>query len=146
VLSANGFHRRFKGDLTALRGRNAPAPEVRVSYDAARGGLRLEARNDGAGRLALKVRSNKVYGPLNTARSHDLPGGEQRHGVGTEWELQLHGRSTQSLYWNLDSTGGWYDLRVSCDADPSFLRRLAGRLETGRHSVSDPAMGLADSF
>jgi phospholipase C len=35
---------------------------------------------------------------------------------------------------------------VTCDADPSFYRRLAGRIETGRHSVSDPAMGLQDRF
>ncbi|MEO6747644.1 MAG: phospholipase C, phosphocholine-specific [Caldimonas sp.] len=146
VLGPNGFHRRFKGDLSALRARSAPAPEVRVNYDRASGGLRLEARNDGAGRLVLTVRSNKVYGTLKSTKSSTLPGSEQARGDGTEWELVLNGRSTQSLYWNLDSTGGWYDLAVTRDADANFLRRLAGRVETGRHSVSDPAMGLADSF
>ncbi len=30
--------------------------------------------------------------------------------------------------------------------DRSFLCRIAGCIETGRHSVSDPAMGLADMF
>lgn len=146
VLGPNGFHRRFKGDLTALRASNAPVPEVRVSYDAARGGLRLEARNDGAGQLVLKVRSNGLYGRLKTTKSSTLRGSEQTGSAGTEWELRLNGRSTQSLYWNLDSTGWWYDLIVTCDADPAFLRRLAGRMETGRHSVSDPGMGLADRF
>ncbi|HWH84215.1 MAG TPA: phospholipase C, phosphocholine-specific [Burkholderiaceae bacterium] len=146
VLGPNGFHRRFKGDLTALRARSAPAPEVLVSYDAAAGGLRLEARNDGSGQVVLKVRSNQLYGSLESAKSSALPGSEQARGTGTEWELRLSGRSTQSLYWNLDSTGWWYDLLVTCDADPSFLRRLAGRMETGRHSVSDPAMGLVDKF
>lgn len=146
ALGPNGFHRRFKGDLTAQRARHAAAPEVRVSYDPAGGGLRLEARNDGAGRLVLKVRSNKLYGTLKAIKPSAWRGREQERSAGTEWELELHGRSTQSLYWNLDSTGWWYDLIVTCDVDPSFLRRLAGRVETGRHSVSDPAMGLADNF
>jgi phospholipase C len=33
------------------------------------------------------------------------------------------------------------DLSVVTDADPGFLRRLAGHLESGRDSVSDPAFG-----
>jgi len=146
VLGPNGFHRRFKGDLVTQRARNAPAPEVKVSYDRASGGLRLEGRNNGSGQLLLKVQSNKLYGTLDATKTSDLRGNEQAQGSGTAWELRLNGRSTQSLYWNLDATGWWYDLVVTCDADPSFLRRLAGRVETGRHSVSDPGMGLADQF
>lgn len=144
VLGPNGFHRRFKGDLTALRARQAPAPEVHVSYDTRSGNLRLEARNEGEGRVVLKVRSNKLYGPLNAGESERR--GDTGSGTGTEWEIKLGGRDEESLRWNLNSTGWWYDLVVTSDADPSFLRRLAGRVETGRHSVSDPAMGLADSF
>ncbi|MBN8831513.1 MAG: phospholipase C, phosphocholine-specific [Sphingomonadales bacterium] len=41
--------------------------------------------------------------------------------------------------WTLDATGGWYDLIVTGPDAPSFRRRLAGRLETGRPSISDPA-------
>jgi phospholipase C len=43
--------------------------------------------------------------------------------------------------WPLKSSFGWYDLSVTTDADPSFLQRLAGHLENGRDSVSDPAFG-----
>ena len=142
VLGPNGFHRRFKGDLTALRPRQAAAPEVQLSYDPRGGGIRLEARNEGGGPVVLKVRSNKLYGSL-TAVGSGAPGGSS---TGTAWDLRFTGRGEQSLYWNLDSTGWWYDLVVTSDVDPSFLRRLAGRMETGRHSVSDPGMGLADSF
>ena len=35
-------------------------------------------------------------------------------------------------------SGAWYDITVSAEG---FERRLAGRIETGRHSISDPAMG-----
>ncbi|BAL95542.1 phosphocholine-specific phospholipase C [Rubrivivax gelatinosus] len=141
VLGPNGFHRRFKGDLTALRARVAPSPEVQLSYDPRNGGLRLEARNDGTGPVTLRVRSNKVYGSLTATGSGGAAGGS-----GTAWELKFSGRGEQALYWNLDATGWWYDFIVTSDQDPSFLRRLAGRMETGRHSVSDPGMGLVDSF
>ncbi|MFE7275496.1 phosphocholine-specific phospholipase C [Streptomyces sp. NPDC057623] len=34
----------------------------------------------------------------------------------------------------------WYDLTVTADADPAFLRRFAGHVENGRPGVSDPAI------
>jgi phospholipase C len=37
--------------------------------------------------------------------------------------------------------GGWYDVSVTADADPAYLRRLAGHVETGHDSISDPALG-----
>ncbi|MFT3927809.1 MAG: phospholipase C, phosphocholine-specific [Myxococcales bacterium] len=38
------------------------------------------------------------------------------------------------------STQGWYDLTFEVEQD-SFLRQLAGHVETGKDSVSDPAFG-----
>jgi phospholipase C len=37
---------------------------------------------------------------------------------------------------------GWYDVSVTSDADPHYLRRLAGHVETGKPSVSDPSLGI----
>ncbi|MFX2509692.1 phospholipase domain-containing protein, partial [Serratia marcescens] len=37
------------------------------------------------------------------------------------------------------ASGGWYDLTLQ--GTDGWLRRLAGRLEDGEHSVSDPLMG-----
>jgi phospholipase C len=36
------------------------------------------------------------------------------------------------------ATGGWYDLSIAAEG---YLRRLAGRLEMGLDTISDPAMG-----
>jgi phospholipase C len=36
---------------------------------------------------------------------------------------------------------GWYDLVVSVSQDSTFEHRLAGHVETGRDSFSDPALG-----
>ncbi len=41
---------------------------------------------------------------------------------------------------SLAKTGGWYDILVTDPADPAFRRRLAGRLETGRPSWSEPPL------
>jgi phospholipase C len=41
--------------------------------------------------------------------------------------------------WSVARSGDWYDFSVRCAARPSWRRRFAGRMETGRHGVSDPA-------
>lgn len=38
-------------------------------------------------------------------------------------------------------SGGWYDVTVHDLDDPACTRRLAGRIETGNPSTSDPEMG-----
>ena len=38
---------------------------------------------------------------------------------------------------------GWYDLTARLDGEETWLRRLAGRVETGKDSISDPLMGGA---
>jgi len=41
--------------------------------------------------------------------------------------------------WVLAASHHWYDLSVTSNDDPTFLRRLAGHVENGRPSISDPA-------
>jgi phospholipase C len=43
--------------------------------------------------------------------------------------------------WNLAQFYGWYDLIITVSGDPTFQYRLAGHVETGQDSFSDPAMG-----
>jgi phospholipase C len=42
---------------------------------------------------------------------------------------------------SLDQFHGWYDLIVTVAGDPTFSYRLAGHVETGKDSFSDPALG-----
>jgi phospholipase C len=125
VLGPNGFHRHFKGDLNRLRAGNAPEPEVRVGYDARRGDLFLKLRNDGERvcRFTIQAKAYRNDGP---------------------WEVRVKGGSDEEKHWDLDASGQWYDFAVTCDSDPSYYRRFAGRVETGKHSVSDPAFGKPD--
>ena len=43
--------------------------------------------------------------------------------------------------WSLEQFQGWYDLVITVEQDPTFHYRFAGHIETGRESISDPAMG-----
>jgi phospholipase C len=44
---------------------------------------------------------------------------------------------------DLSGSFGWYDFSVTSDADPQWLRRAAGHVETGRASRTDPMIGLS---
>ncbi len=170
VLGPNGFHREFKGDLNRLRAGGAPSPEIRVGYDTRRGDLYLQLRNDGRRDCRFTVQSNAAYAPpaVHGGHGHDHErddegkddrGRDERgrgddrghhggpgHGDDRSWRLHVKGHANAEMRWRLDGSGNWYDFIVTCDADAAFYRRFAGRVETGRHSVSDPAMGLADRF
>ncbi len=127
VLGPNGFHRHFRGDLSSLRAGDAANPEVRVCYDIANGNVYLSMLNGGKSACKFTIRA-KAY-------RNDGP-----------WTATVAGGNSAEQHWDLAASGAWYDFDVTCDADTSFHRRFAGRVETGKHSVSDPAMGMPDLF
>lgn len=115
VLGPNGFHRHFRGDTHARA-----ALEVKAAYEVATASLLLEVANNGAHPDAISLVANayRNEGP----RTAELAPGQRR-----QWRRPL------------SAHGGWYDFSVA-GAD-GFLRRFAGRLETGIDGISDPAMG-----
>ena len=44
--------------------------------------------------------------------------------------------------WELTDNQGWYDLILTSPNAPKFQRRLAGRLESGKPSITDPNRGV----
>ena len=121
VLGPNGFHRHCTGRAAP----NAPPPlEVTAAYAAAGAVLQLSVRNAGAAPRAFRIEANAYDFPRKT--SANLAAGE-----------------SVSLSWDMGASGGWYDITVHDEDDPSFTRRLAGRIETGAPSTSDPAMEQA---
>ena len=120
VYGPNGFFRRFRGRVS---GRNPSDIEVGVSYDAAGGGLGLVVANRGSvPRFAIVT---DAYARRDFAQ-------------------QLAPGESVGKYWPLHASSGWYDLTVAVDGDPEFRRHLAGHVETGRDSVSDPAIGARE--
>jgi phospholipase C len=126
VLGPNGFHRHFKGDLGTLRANGTANPEVRVCYDIANGNVYLSMLNGGSADCTFTIHA-KAY-------RNDGP-----------WTATVGARGAAEQHWDLAASGRWYDFAVTCDADPRYYRRFAGRVENGKHSVSDPAMGFDDT-
>lgn len=118
VLGPNGFHRHCAGRIAP----NAQyALEVRAAYGSGDAELRLSVRNTGAQACTFTI-EDQAYG---------RPAATQAIEAGLE----------AAYAWPLEDNGGWYDFTVRIAEDPAFVRRLAGRVETGRPSTSDPAMG-----
>jgi len=42
---------------------------------------------------------------------------------------------------NLGKSSGWYDFTVKVSGADNFEKRFAGRVETGKESITDPYMG-----
>jgi phospholipase C len=104
--------------------KDAVQPEVRVCYDIANGNVYLTMMNRGQGEAHFVVRA-KAY-------RDDGP-----------WTATVAAGKSVDIHWDLTGSASWYDFVVTCTEQPGFSRRFAGRVETGRHGVSDPAMGLA---
>ncbi|MBB4129119.1 phospholipase C [Xanthomonas translucens] len=116
VHGPNGFLREFHGDGVTDAGLQAD-----VDYDAASQCLLLELHNAGAQACRLRIRDG--------------------YRDGAEQALDLGAGAHQWLRFRLVAQHHWYDLEVASAAMPQWRRRLAGHIETGRPSMSDPAIG-----
>jgi phospholipase C len=64
-----------------------------------------------------------------------LAEGEARQNV------MLKAKTVAHSTWDLRGSDHWYDLTLTLADDPAFTQRLAGHLETGRASRTDPGIG-----
>ncbi len=121
AFGPNGFLREFRGDLR-LAGANHAQPDVQADYDLASGRIVLRLYNSGGAACTLTVKPNRYSG--EPARTHTLAAG-----------------ATLDDAWSIEASDHWYDLAITSSSDAGFLRRLAGHVETGLPSISDPAIG-----
>lgn len=121
VTGPGAFHRRFSGDAAAAAAKAAIAPEVHAEHDGFGGeAVRLWLSNEGTTPVRLTLAAN-AYSHAAARHYHLAPGESIEEG------------------WSVADSVGWYDLSVTCDTSPAFLRRQAGRVENGKPRVSDPA-------
>ena len=116
VYGPNGFLRAFKGGISGARARL----DVRARYDETGHGIVLEIANQAH----------------HTAKVHVLD-----HYTGRRIEAELKPGARFSKHWSLKRVFGWYDLVVTVEGDAGFEYQFAGHVETGKGSISDPAMG-----
>ena len=116
VLGPNGFHRRFSGATDG-------GPEVRIAHDVAHGEVCARLHNGATAALVFLLAANAYSEPA-------------------ERRIVVAPGATVEQRWPVSGSGFWYDFSVRVDGVPGYLRRFAGRMETGADGVSDPAMGL----
>ena len=61
--------------------------------------------------------------------------------TGVEFVQYLAPHEDMDRDWSLHDFHGWYDLIVRVTGDTAYEYRLAGHVETGRDSTTDPALG-----
>ncbi|TNC26908.1 phosphocholine-specific phospholipase C [Amycolatopsis alkalitolerans] len=112
VHGPNGYLRRFAGGGTGVEVAARPAGDS--------GDLMVVLTNGGEATALVAVANATGYGSTRPVSYRLRPGARVVHTVRTA------------------QTAGWYDLSVT---DGAFVRRLAGHVETGRITLSDPALG-----
>ena len=118
VRGPNGFLRAFKGSVSGLGKANL---DISSSYAGQGCGLTLELQNRGGARRG-KVSIFDAYTKKTRV-------------------LSFESCDTLTTFFSLDSSFGWYDLTIEVESDPTFRQQLAGHVETGSDSMSDPAFG-----
>ncbi|WP_143307034.1 phosphocholine-specific phospholipase C [Chitinophaga vietnamensis] len=122
VYGPNGFYREFKGD--------SKDPQIDIACDYQRNKINRKQLN---GNVELKI-SNHGPSPLTiTAR-------DMGYGKG-DIQLTVAAKRQSSLVIALSKSQGWYDFRVTVAGNELYEQRFAGRVETGKESISDPVMG-----
>lgn len=115
---ANGFFRSFRGS------KDAAALQVKVTAE-------MLNRKKATGKIEITTLSAQDQTITITDNAYGLP----------PETMTLKGGKL--LRYTLDPTKshGWYDFTVGITGNANFSQRYAGRVETGKNSISDPIMG-----
>lgn len=122
VYGPNGFYREFKGDA------NDPQVEATVSYERNRLNKNLLTGN-----LIINLKNKD-------SKAHTVTLTDSAYKTGTKQQTLAAGTSANVVI-ALEKSFGWYDLSLKINGAHQFEQRYAGRVETGKHSQSDPVMG-----
>jgi phospholipase C len=122
VYGPNGFFREFKGNT------EDPAAEVACEYQQGSAG-----RKNLSGNIVIKIKNNSSSKSTFTVTDNAYKAAPQTKTVNPG--------AVASIVVDLKNSSGWYDVSIKAEGYNSFEKRYAGRVETGRHSISDPVMG-----
>ncbi|OOG77893.1 phosphocholine-specific phospholipase C [Algoriphagus sp. A40] len=113
VFGPNGYFQSFKGSVLSEE------PLLRIEYDHREGGLHIHCENGGKDSIQVEVTDNTYgYGPSET--------------------LSIPLKKSKKTYQQLSKSGNWYDYSITTSAGMEY--RFAGRVETAKPSITDPAM------
>lgn len=123
VYGPNGFFREFTGD------RNDPAIDIQLGYQR-------KVANDAAlsGNVEIQVVSSD-------GKKSEIEFRDNAYQKG-DWQRAETAPGKQNALIDTQGSFGWYDLSVRPGGQVRCEKRYAGRVETGRWTYSDPAMGF----
>ena len=116
VWGPNGYFRRFAGSAAADAGAK---PEITPCYDVANGDVYVTIANAGASALTVTA-TDVAYG-------------------GAPRTLTISAGQRVEAHWDLSCSSRWYDLQFAVAGNAGWVRRIAGHVETGKASITDPA-------
>jgi len=122
VFGPNGYLRRFVGVADSTRRHNGGVLQIADGFDVANGNLQLRLKNGSNDRCTFKVVSAYSESKI-------------------DGNLHVRADDTETVMVDLRKSDGWYDLTITVDIDTDAQWRIAGHVETGRESMSDPALG-----
>jgi phospholipase C len=129
IHGPNGFFTHFRGAVAYPPSRDPednegaklqPNPEATIRCDRETGAVHLTLTNTGKVPCTLKV--------VNTYAASEAP-----------HQLHLDPGATAEDHWLSAPTHNWFDISITTEDSPTFLRRFAAHIETGKPSHSDPA-------
>lgn len=110
----NGFLRAWNGQVATA----SAMPEIVFSYDPSNGRVKLTLTNAGDSTCTFTVSNGYV---AEDVRIYPVPA-----------------RGSRGDSWDLGDTANWYDLTVTVAEAAGWSRRVAGHMETGAPSTSEP--------
>jgi phospholipase C len=112
----NGFLRVWQGSVATA----AVMPEISLSYDPANHRVQVTLTNTGTSACTFTVSNGYVGEDVRI------------------YSVAAHGSKTDS--WDLSDLANWYDLSVTVAEASGWLRRVAGHMENGAPSQSEPVV------
>ncbi|HMH20138.1 MAG TPA: phospholipase C, phosphocholine-specific [Puia sp.] len=131
LAAPNGFYREFAGDS------NDPALAISCQYE------RDPLTRRPTGNLVINITPDTIAGSQTASVAQPpseliLTDNAYKKSPMTK---QLTKGKEASIVLNLTSSHGWYDFSIRLKDSDHFERRYAGRVETGKESITDPFMG-----
>jgi phospholipase C len=121
VYGPNGFFYSYRGGSAGGSGVNL---QTTIVYNLRAYGITLRSKNLGSQACELEIQN--LYDKDNPALKQNLQAGQ-----------------VFEQFWSLEAQFGWYDLVISAESDSVFRQQLAGHLESGKPSRTDPHLDTA---
>ena len=119
VFGPNGYLAEFSCDPSFFTS-NGARTEASLRYEPLACDLHLTMHNTGSVACTLQIKNS--YDAADIRHYSIAPG------------------KTLEDRWPLAPDSRWFDISVTQDSAPKFLRRFAGHVENGKPSTSDPAV------